>query len=62
MAYVTSLFARKMVAAAGAGIDPRATLAAAGIDHDASWDPKQMIPAVTYDDMLERFLAVKPQP
>lgn len=53
MAYVTSLFARKMVAAAGAGIDPKATLAAAGIDHDAPWDPKVMIPAVAYYDMLE---------
>ncbi|WP_120501270.1 AraC family transcriptional regulator [Roseovarius sp. EL26] len=53
MAYVTSLFARKMVAAAGSGIDPRATLASAGIDYDAPWDPKVMIPAVAYYDMLE---------
>ncbi len=53
MPYVTSLFARKMVAAAGAGIDPKTTLAAAGIDHDAPWDPKVMIPAVAYYDMLE---------
>ena len=53
MAYVTSLFARKMVAAAGSEIDPKATLASAGIDHDAPWDPKAMIPAVTYYDMLE---------
>ena len=53
LAYVTSLFARKMVAAAGSGIDPRATLGAAGIDHDAPWDPKHMIPAVAYYDMLE---------
>lgn len=53
MGYVTSLFARKMVAAAGTGIDPRATLAGAGIDHDAPWDPKVMIPAVTYYEMLE---------
>lgn len=53
MAYVTSLFARKMVAAAGTGIDARATLASVGIDHDAPWDPKVMIPAVAYYDMLE---------
>lgn len=53
MGYVTSLFARKMVAAAGAAIDPRATLARAGIDHDAPWDPKVMIPAVSYYEMLE---------
>ena len=53
MAYVTSLFARKMVAAAGTGIDQRATLESAGIDPDAPWDPKVMIPAVTYYEMLE---------
>lgn len=53
MAYVTSLFARKMVAAAGSGIDPKAMLALAGIEHDAPWDPKAMIPAVAYYDMLE---------
>jgi len=53
MAYVTSLFARKMVAAAGSAIDPKTTLASAGIDHDTPWDPKVMIPAVMYYDMLE---------
>ena len=53
MAYVTSLFARKMVAAAGNNIDHHATLSAAGIDPDAPWDPKVMIPATTYYEMLE---------
>lgn len=53
MGYVTSLFARKMVAAAGTAIDPAATLARAGIDHDAPWDPKVMIPAESYYEMLE---------
>ncbi len=53
MAYVTSLFARKMVAAAGAGIDQRKTLEGAGIDPDAPWDPKVMIPANIYYEMLE---------
>lgn len=53
MAYMTTLFARKMVAAAGTGIDQRATLMSAGIDPDAPWDPKVMIPAVAYYDMLE---------
>lgn len=53
MGYVTSLFARKMVAAAGTGIDQRATLLAAGLDPDAPWDPSVMIPAVTYYEMLE---------
>lgn len=53
MGYVTSLFARKMVAAAGSAIDLRATLARAGIDYDAPWDPKVMIPALSYYEMLE---------
>lgn len=53
MSYVTSLFARKMVAAAGSGIDQRATLKGAGIEPDAPWDPKVMIPAAAYYDMLE---------
>lgn len=58
MAYVTSLFARKMVAAAGAKIDPKATLASVGIDHAAPWDAKLMIPAVAYYDMLEAMAEV----
>lgn len=53
MGFVTSLFARKMVAAAGSRVDPRAMLARAGVDHDAPWDPKVMIPAVDYYEMLE---------
>src|SRR6056297_1759315 len=55
MGYVTSLFARKMVAAAGSGIDASVFLAQAGIDPDGPWDPKAMIPAATYYDMLERI-------
>ncbi len=55
MGYVTSLFARKMVAAAGSGIDSAALLYAAGIDPDGPWDPKAMIPAESYYDMLERI-------
>lgn len=55
MAYVTSLFARKMVAAAGAAIDQRKTLEDTGVDPDAPWDPKIMIPAVDYYEMLERM-------
>jgi AraC-like DNA-binding protein len=53
MGYVTSLFARKMVAAAGSAIDQRGMLAKAGIDPDADWDPKMMIPAVTYYELIE---------
>ncbi|MCR9109340.1 AraC family transcriptional regulator [Marivita sp. XM-24bin2] len=53
MGYVTSLFARKMVAAAGSGIDAEITLARAGLTLDDPWDPKVMIPADAYYDMLE---------
>lgn len=55
MGYVTSLFARKVVAAAGGGIDAAATLASVGIAPEAPWDPGQMIPAERYYDMLERI-------
>ncbi|MDD9718655.1 AraC family transcriptional regulator [Dinoroseobacter sp. PD6] len=55
MGYVTSLFARKMVAAAGEAIDGAALLSGAGIDPDGPWDPKAMIPAAAYYDMLEQI-------
>lgn len=55
MGYVTSLFARKMVAAAGDTIDGAAFLSGAGIDPDGPWDPKAMIPAAAYYDMLEQI-------
>lgn len=55
MGHVTSLFARKMVAAAGKAVDARALLAGAGLDPDGAWDPKVMIPATIYYDMLERI-------
>ncbi|WP_299785779.1 AraC family transcriptional regulator [uncultured Marivita sp.] len=55
MSYVTSLFARKMVAAAGDGPDAVALLASVGIDAEAPWDPKAMIHAEAYYTMLERL-------
>ncbi len=55
MGYVTSLFARKMVAAARGDVDASDILAGAGLDADAPWDPKVMIPAETYYDLLERI-------
>jgi len=55
MGHVTSLFARKVVAVAGDGIDAAALLIGAGIDPDGPWDPKAMIPAPAYYDMLERI-------
>jgi AraC-like DNA-binding protein len=55
MGYVTSLFARKVVAAVGGGIDGSGLLSLAGIDPDGPWDPRAMIPAAAYYDMLERI-------
>ncbi|MBK1634797.1 AraC family transcriptional regulator [Rhodovulum adriaticum] len=55
MGYVTSLFARKVVAAAGSGVDAAAMLASVGIAPDAPLDPGQMVPAARYYDMLERI-------
>lgn len=55
MGYVTSLFARKVVAAAGGEVDAAAMLASVGITADAPWDAGQMIPAERYYDMLEQI-------
>jgi len=55
MGYVTSLFARKVVAAAGDGVDAAAMLASVGLDPDDPLDYARMVPAQTYYDMLERI-------
>ncbi|WP_235859873.1 AraC family transcriptional regulator [Tranquillimonas rosea] len=55
MGYVTSLFARKMAAAAGNGVDADEMLTSVGIDPAGPWDTGQMIPAERYYDMLERM-------
>lgn len=55
MGYVTSLFARKVVAAAGGGVDAAALLAGVGIDPEDPWDAGRMVPAERYYDMLERI-------
>lgn len=57
MGYVTSLFARKVVAAAGDVIDGAALLRGAGVDPDGPWDPKAMLPDTTYYDLLEQIAA-----
>ncbi|MEM7376011.1 MAG: AraC family transcriptional regulator [Pseudomonadota bacterium] len=57
MGYVTSLFARKMVAAAGGSVDARALLASAGLDADGPWDPKVMLTDARYYALLERIAA-----
>jgi AraC-like DNA-binding protein len=55
MGYVTSLFAHKVIAAAGDGIDAAAMLACIGISPDDPWNPKKMVPAELYYDMLEKI-------
>ncbi|MEM1431033.1 MAG: AraC family transcriptional regulator [Pseudomonadota bacterium] len=55
MGVITSLFARKMVAAAGDGVDARGLLSAAGLDPDGPWDPKVMLADTAYYDLLERI-------
>ncbi|WP_242500820.1 AraC family transcriptional regulator [Tropicimonas sp. IMCC6043] len=44
-----------MVAAAGAEIDAHALLTSVGLDPDGAWDPKVMLPAADYYDLLERI-------
>ncbi len=53
MGAVTSLFVRKMVAAAP--VDGRALLRSVGIDPDADIDAKTMIADTAYYDLLERI-------
>ena len=53
MGQVTSLFARKLVAAAGDAIDPVAVLATVGLDANGPWDPKHMLDEDTFYGMLE---------
>ncbi len=57
MGYVTSLFARKIVAAAGAGVDAHALLSSVGLDPEADWDPKTMLSDEAYYGLLERIAA-----
>ena len=55
MGVITSLFARKMIAAAGPGVDQRGLLASIGLDPDTEHDPKQMLVDTVYYDLLERI-------
>ena len=55
MGYVTSLFARKVIAAAGGGVDAAAMLAGVGLSPDDACDAGQMVSAERYYDMLERI-------
>ena len=55
MGRVTSLFVRKMVAAAAPEIDGRAALTSVGLDPDAPAAPQDMISDLAYYDLLERM-------
>ena len=55
---VTSLFVRKMVAAAGSGTNAQDLLSSVGLDPDANVDPKAMVAASVYYDLLERIAKV----
>lgn len=57
MGQITSLFARKFVAAAGDAIDAAEMLGVVGLDPAAEWDPKVMISDAAYYTMLERIAA-----
>lgn len=57
MAVVTGIFARRIVQAAGAEIDPRAMLRSIGLDADAAMDVGEMVAAEAYYDFLERIAA-----
>ena len=53
MGRITSLFAHKMVAAAGDTVDGRLALQSAGLNPDVPPDPKIMIPDEVYYSLLE---------
>lgn len=52
---VTSLFARKMVMAAGQNVDGPDLLRSIGLDPEAAIEPKAMIAATVYYDLIERL-------
>ncbi len=58
MGQITSLFARKMVAAGEPHIDAPALLRSVGLDPDGPWDPKAMIAEADYYAMLARMASV----
>ena len=60
MGYVTSIFARRIVEAAGEVVDGQALLRSIGIDPGSPFDVMQMIAADTYYDFLERVAAQMP--
>lgn len=57
MAFVTSIFARRMIQAAGPAVDGGALLRSVGLDPDSPLDVAQMIAADAYFDLLEQIAA-----
>jgi AraC-like DNA-binding protein len=55
MGSVTSIFARRMVQAAGKSVDGAALLRSVGLDPDSSLDVTQMVADEAYYDLLERI-------
>ena len=55
MAFVTSVFARRIVQAAGDEIDGAALLRSIGLDPTAPFDVTQMVAADAYYNFLERI-------
>ena len=62
MGFVTAIFARRMVQAAGESVDGRAMLRAAGLEPDEPLDVTQMIADDAYYDLLERIAAEMESP
>ena len=56
MPFVTSIFARRVVQAAGSEVDGPALLRSLGLDPAASLDVGQMVDAEAYYDLLERIV------
>ena len=55
MAFVTSIFARRMIQAAGPSVDARALLRSVGLDPDDGLDVTVQVAAEAYYDLLERI-------
>lgn len=60
MAYVSSLFARRMIEAAGPAVDPAAFLRSVALDPSAPLDLRHVIPAEAYLELLERLARAMP--
>lgn len=60
MGFVTSIFARRVVQAAGDAVDSRAMLRSIGLDPDAPFDVTQMVAADAYYAFLERIASEMP--